>query len=482
MFSSARPFSAGLTTRLFRNGSVNDSSLALADGSRIAVVGGGPAGSFFSYFVLEMAGRIGLQLQVDIYEPRDFSVPGPAGCNMCGGIISESLVQHLAAEGIELPSHVVERGIDSYVLHMDEGIVRIDTPLHEKRIAGVHRGAGPRGIKEVKWHSFDGYLLSLAMEKGACLVKGRVDEIAWHQGQPQLKVAGGSLQTYDLLVAATGVNSSALKLFEKLGDYRAPETTKTYVSEFYLGQQVVEECLGNSMHVFLLHIPRLEFAALIPKGDYVTLCLLGEDIDGPLVDTFLNSPSVKRCLPGDWTIPDSFCHCSPKINFKAARNPYADRLVFIGDCGVTRLYKDGIGAAYRTAKAAAVTAVFDGISAEDFRRHYEPVCRSINKDNLIGKAIFTITRQIQKNSHDRRGIFRMVTKEQQDSRSARRMSLILWDVFTGSAPYREVLMRAFHPAFGFRFLWEIILGTLFGVAFTQKRVVRRARGEAGTAK
>jgi len=33
------------------------------------------------------------------------------------------------------------------------------------------------------------------------------------------------------------------------------------------------------MHVFLLDIPRLEFAAIIPKGDYATVCLLGEDIE-----------------------------------------------------------------------------------------------------------------------------------------------------------------------------------------------------------
>ena len=37
------------------------------------------------------------------------------------------------------------------------------------------------------------------------------------------------------------------------------------------------------MHVFLLDIPRLEIAALIPKGDYVTLAMLGEEIDDDLV-------------------------------------------------------------------------------------------------------------------------------------------------------------------------------------------------------
>jgi flavin-dependent dehydrogenase len=69
--------------------------LHLDDGSQVAVIGGGPAGSFFSYFLLDSANRLGIDVTVDIYEPRVFSKSGPAGCNMCGGIISESLVQML---------------------------------------------------------------------------------------------------------------------------------------------------------------------------------------------------------------------------------------------------------------------------------------------------------------------------------------------------------------------------------------------------
>ncbi len=53
--------------------------LQLEDGARVAVMGGGPAGALFSYFLLDMAERAGLHLKLDIYEPRDFSVAGPAG-------------------------------------------------------------------------------------------------------------------------------------------------------------------------------------------------------------------------------------------------------------------------------------------------------------------------------------------------------------------------------------------------------------------
>ena len=204
--------------------------LFLDDGSRVAVIGGGPAGTFFTYFLFEMAERIGMELAVDIYEPRDFTKIGPQGCNMCGGIVSESLVQLLATEGINLPSSVVQRGIDSYVLHMDVGTVRIEPTRREKRIAAVYRGGGPRGSVDSRWHSFDAHLLELAKGRGAQVRDERVEGIDRNGGKPRITTKKGTSDGYDLLVGAVGVNTGALKIFEEMGaGYRAPGTTKTYI-------------------------------------------------------------------------------------------------------------------------------------------------------------------------------------------------------------------------------------------------------------
>ncbi len=435
--------------------------LALDDGSRVGVIGGGPAGSFFAYFLLEMADRVGMDIQVDIYEPRDFSRPGPPGCNMCAGIISESLVQLLAAEGINLPPTVVQRGIDSYMLHMDVGSVRIETPLHEKRIGAVFRGPGPRGIKEFKWGSFDGHLQALAVEKGANVIRGRVDEVRWVDGRPRLKTRGGDRQTYDLLAVTVGVNSAALKLFQGLDiDYQPPRTTKTFIREYYLGEEMVGKVAGSSVQIFLLDIPRLEVGMLIPKGDYVTVCLLGEEIDKELVQAFLGAPEVRQCFPPDLRLDLFACQCSPRISVQGAVQPFADRMVFIGDCGVTRLYKDGIGAAYRAAKAAASTAVFQGVSAEDFRQHYGPACQAIERDNTIGKLIFFAVGQMQKRRFARRAILRMIVSEQQKEGGGRPMSTVQWDMYTGSATYRDIFLRTLHPAFWLRLLWDNVVSVI----------------------
>ena len=431
--------------------------MMLEDGSRVGVIGGGPAGSLFAYFLLTFAQRMDLDLGVDIYEPRDFTKPGPGGCNMCGGIVSESLIQMLALEGINLPSNVVQRGIDSYVLHSGKGSVRIDTPLNEKRIAAVHRGGGPRDVREVKWGGLDGYLLTLAQELGAKVVAARVSEVGWDDGRPQVS-AEGSAQSYDLLVGATGVNSSGWQLFENLGfQCKRPDTTKAYITELNLGHEAVTQHFGNSMHMFLLNVPRLDCAAIIPKGEYLTVCLLGRDIDRDLISAFFESPAVKRCFPPTWNPEEGVCHCSPKINLRQAARPFIDRVVLVGDSGVTRLYKDGIGAAYRTAKAAARTAVFSGVSARDFQKHYWPSYRAIARDNRFGWLMFAVVHWIKALGPLVRGVLKMAAREQASPGSARRMSIVLWDMFTGSAPYRDTFFQTLDPRFVGRFMWESAL-------------------------
>jgi flavin-dependent dehydrogenase len=355
------------------------------------------------------------------------------------------------------------------MLHMDVGDVRIDTPLHEKRIGAVTRGSGPRDIKEIKWGSFDGHLVNLEAEKGANVIHERITAVEMKNGRPQVKTRKGPFQAYDLLVAATGINSSAFKLFEKLDfGYQPPKGSKTFICEYYLGEDKIEEVLGSSMHVFLLNIPRLEFAAIIPKGDYATVCMLGDDIDKDLIDAFLNSDEVRGCMPEAWEGALRSCNCMPRINVAGAVQPYGDRVVFIGDCGVTRLYKDGIGAAYRTAKAAASTAIFQGVSAHDFKNHFMPTCKSINLDNTVGRVNFMVTKVIQKLRFMRHALLRMTTLEQDKEGPERRMSMVLWDMFTGSAPYLEIFKRTLHPKFMGVFIWNITLA-LFGLKKAENR-------------
>lgn len=458
-----KPNTIHLRKKLLVKPKQKTSCMALQDEARVAVMGGGPAGSFFSYFLLDMAERVETELQVDIYEPRDFSLAAPQGCNMCAGVISESLVQNLAAEGINLPTSVVQRAIEAYVMHTDVGSLRIETPVREKRIAALFRGAGPRGIKEFKWEGFDSHLLKLAESKGARVIRSRIREVERCDDHLLIKTHGDPGRAYDLLAVATGVNSAALKLFENPKfNYLPPKTTKTAIQEYYLGSETIEKHLGNCLHVFLLDIPRLDFAMIVPKGDFATVCLLGTDVDEDLLGSFLDAPEVKRCFPEDWDRNQPACQCFPRINIQGAFQPYADRMVFIGDSGVSRLYKDGIGAAYRAAKAAASTAIFDGISEADFRNHYWPACSRMQIDNQFGRVIFAATHLIQRMRFSRRAVLHMAGREQRRPGNHPYMSSVLWDTFTGSAPYKDVFLRTLHPTFLSHLIWHLSVALIDG--------------------
>ena len=211
------------------------------------------------------------------------------------------------------------------------------------------------------------------------------------------------------------------------------------------------------MHVFLLDLPRLEFAAADPEGRLRDDCVLGEEIDNALVDAFLATPQVRACMPPEWQASDARLpvHAAHQ-RAKGSPKPCADRVLFIGDCGVTRLYKDGIGAAYRTAKAAARAVLFDGISEEALRRRFVPACDAITRDNLVGKLAFLVTRIARKFRPLRKGMVLMVAAEQTRDREVRRMSGVLWDMFSGSAPYLDIFVRMLRPAFLARFAWAVV--------------------------
>jgi flavin-dependent dehydrogenase len=418
------------------------SDSTLDDNAKVAVIGGGPSGSLFSIFALKMARMVDKKIDITIFEPKDFTRDGPIGCNRCGGVISEHLVQALAIEGINIPPEVVQRGINSYVLHTQKGDVYIESPAEEKRIATVYRGGGPMGIKEKDRESFDKFLLDCAVKEGATHAPLRIDGIKYG-GKPVLTSGGKDIMDADLVVGAFGVNSTAWKMFEGLGmGYKKPETTSAYITELELGRDTVSNRFGSSIHFFLIPEPKnIKFAALIPKGGYVTLCILGKDIDRQTVTTLLNTEIAKKLLP-DNIMNGKFCKCFPKLPLSTAEGAFTDRVVVLGDAGSSRLFKDGIGASYLMGKAVATTAVLHGVSKEHFSEHYLPVYNRTKIDNIYGRFVYLITNTYKNVGPFTESMVNVVKKEQQKrNEEFPRLSSILWDTFTGNETYKNIFLR-----------------------------------------
>ena len=68
----------------------------------------------------------------------------------------------------------------------------------------------------------------------------------------------------------------------------------------------------------------------------------------------------------------------------------------------------------------------------------------------------------------RRAILNMVAGERHKTGRRKRMSMILWDMFTGSASYRNILMRTLHPLYLQKFI-RCIIGAALGSVFRPLR-------------
>ncbi len=161
-----------------------------------------------------------LQLEVMIFEPRDFARPGPSGCNRCAGVLSSRLLKNLNQLGLSIPEDVVQADLQSYHIHLGDQLVRLDRPDPSRRIISVYRGGGPRKAQGDPEQSFDQYLLSQAIQRGAVRIPHKVRQVR-KDGHLVLTTVNGQF-TADFVVLAIGINSRS-PLGAGFG-YRPPET------------------------------------------------------------------------------------------------------------------------------------------------------------------------------------------------------------------------------------------------------------------
>jgi flavin-dependent dehydrogenase len=405
------------------------SFLKLKPGSRVAVIGGGPAGSFFVLHLLKRARAAGLPLDVTLFERKTFDLPGPPGCNMCAGILSSRAVRGLQELGLTIPPSAIMGRLHRYVLHWQQSNIAIEQPDADRQILSVFRGAGPRAGTLPPEASFDAFLLSQAEAAGATLVPERVLEVAFSPGGPAELRTAHTQATFDLVVFAGGVNTRPPAFFGM--NYRQPPTATMAQDEIRLNQPVDP----GTVHIYCDEPPALLFGGLVPKGEeYISVSLLGNGLPGRGLEQFLAALRERGVLVSE---PERLCGCRPHIATGPAAGFYGDRFVAVGDAAVTRLYKDGIGSALRTAQCAAFVAVEQGIAHQDFKRYYRPVVQAIEGDNRYGRWLFRAWQHIKGE-----GILstlgqRTLLAEQQMIHSVH--GALLWSLFTGDESYRHIM-------------------------------------------
>lgn len=409
--------------------------MRLENGSRVAIVGGGPAGSFAALHLLRLAAEAGLRLDVTLFEARDFNRPGPGGCNKCAGILSSSLVRNLGTLGLTLPPDVIQSELEAYVLHLGGAQLPIRRPDPARRIFSVYRGSGPRLGAPPYPRSFDGWLLDQARERGVDVRRARVQSI--RPGLRPVVAAAHEHMEADLVILATGVNSRAP--LDPAWHYRPPRTETMAQDEVPLPGGVLDE----SVHIFFDHPPGLIFGGLIPKGRYANISLLGRRLPPDAVSDFLEGQGLTSLFPGGAA---TLCGCTPRVVVSPASGYYADRFVAVGDAAVTRLYKDGIGAAFATSEAAARTAVGRGVSRADFAAGYRPACQRIAADNRFGRLLFRLWDVTRGAPLLLNAWRRAIMAEAALPPAAHVHTRVMWDMFTGDESYRQILLLSIRRA------------------------------------
>ena len=433
---------------------MNSRDLVLRNGSRIVVIGAGPSGVFFADRATELARKRGLDISIQLFDGKDFTQSGQKGCNLCAGVISETLVNNLKSRGIVLPDEKVQRKIDGYYLQMRAGGFVLKHPQHAQRIVTVYRGNGPRVSNQSENVSFDDYILERVLQKGPTVINKPVKNILLPQKSgDRVGIIFGidkneSTIEADLVVGAFGLSTHMMDMMKSLNfGYRPPRMLNAQNIEIGLGRDYIEKHFGNNIFAFNWSTPKgMLVAGIIPKRDYITVNLIGEkDMRKNEMLEFLDLFVTHKLLPANWNRNVNMCHCSPRVAVTAAKKPYTDRLVIIGDASCSRYYKNGIESAFVTAQIAAETALTMGISESAFKRGYfSSIKKVIIRDNYFGRVLFKLNDFVTGHNFLSKVLLRMVMDEENRSKSSH-MRSVLWNMYTGNIPYRAIFMNLLRP-------------------------------------
>lgn len=463
--------------------------LTLPDGASVVVVGGGPAGSFFAIRALSKARELGRTLNLTILERktevcfyRPLAFCSWEGCNYCAGGISPRLADVLKENDITLPEEVVEGRATEVTVHGDWKSIELPVPEGREMLT-VFRGSRPKQ-RSGRYTNFDSFLLHRAAEEGARVLTAEVRDVRRSSsGRPVVSYRLVTEETSseieaDFVAIAAGVNripgmdleSDPVfgALAKVMPGLRPPKVRKAVICEMQAQEELLRTMEGE-VHFAQYGSKQLsiEMSSLIPKGQWITVVLLGKSIDRAdpsqylgIAEGFMALPHIKRLLPRRAQLR-TVCACHPNMAVGAAHNPFGDRIALVGDMVVSRLYKDGLYSAYVTGSALADCILAEGIDRASLKKRYLPVVRGFHLDNRFGRAVFALSRVVFSRPVLSRILYQAILTERKTKpERKRRLADVLWRTVSGDDSYRRILKAMFHPASVGSILWGGLLATV----------------------
>ncbi|MFQ5943878.1 MAG: NAD(P)/FAD-dependent oxidoreductase [Anaerolineales bacterium] len=391
----------------------------LKDGGNVAIIGGAPAGAGCALALLRMASDMGRRIHVTIIERKEFA--GELDHNQCLGVLSPPLPSLLKHDlNLPFPSHLSRGEIHEYIVHGEKEKLSLD--------ADDYPSVALRRVQ------FDEYMLNAARERGAKILRARAVDLEFQDQGVVIETDHTPVEA-DVVVGAFGLEESSATMFEVNSRYRKPKALESVVTKYHPGDKVMDD-FGLRIHAFLPTQLRIEFGAITPKGNHLSIIIAGQSVDADLMKAFLRHPNSHKELANlelagriDSNDLDFYTGRFPR---SIARDYYGDRYVMAGDAaGLVRAFKGkGVTAAVQTGIRAANVILKKGISKQAFHTYYRKENIETIRDLPYSRLMRLVTIGLERS--------RMIDPILRAAKTEPRLQEALYDAVSGRATSRHV--------------------------------------------
>lgn len=395
---------------------------ALREDSRVVIIGGGPGGVACGLMLQQLAAAAHRRIHVTILEGKQFS--GAFHHNLCSGVLTVPLPALLAERlGVGFPTHLDHRDIVGYILHTPREQLVLDE--QEPSIA----------LRRVQ---FDDYMLEVARSRSIDVVRARAVDLDFHFDRVVVYSESSPLEA-DVVVGAFGMDEGTAAVFRRATGYRPPEALGSVVTRFQPGPEAMA-AFGDRIHAYLGNYGGIEFGAVTPKDDHLTINIAGSAVTDEQMAGFLRRPEVRAILPAPSPVEANGLRVfKGRFPCSLAGRYYGDRYVLVGDAaGLVRAFKGkGVSSAVLTGMRAAETICCAGITEAAFADHYERANRDITGDMVYGLGMRWLV-----GLSTRLGLVDPVVRAARHNPALREA---LFGAVSGHLPYRTVFGDLFRP-------------------------------------
>jgi flavin-dependent dehydrogenase len=298
--------------------------------------------------------------------------------NQCAGLLSPPIVEVLEKRlGVEFPYELVQRTITNYLFRGNTETISLSDG-----------GGQSLALRRVQ---FDRYLSQRAALCGARIIRERVRALKIDQQGVHISCEGGS-KIVDVVVGAFGLDDGTSRAFHRATGYQPPPYIETLVTKLHPPAKQMER-YGQTVYAFLPPIRRAEFAAVIPKGNHLTIVLAGTKLTTEAMDRLFKWGPVREIVRPEECQESIPQYYKGRFPTSWARRVYGERHVIVGDAaGLVRPFKGkGVTTACMTGYLAAVTMMDVGIGKRAMRRFYAE-CRELTDDIFFGRVVRLLVR------------------------------------------------------------------------------------------